>query len=78
MVMRIGLNSRDRDNFPVRSHDEETAAGSAFVIGVDPVVGLLFADVVESFVLAGRHLSAHGSNGIYRFGEFDAQVGDKR
>ena len=49
------FRARDADELPGRGHDEKHAAVLAPPVGVDPVVGLLFAYVLEGFVSATRH-----------------------
>jgi hypothetical protein len=51
-----------------RGDDEEVAAGGAFVVGVDAVVGLLLPDELEGLMSAWGQLLWPRAGGFYAFG----------
>ena len=58
----------DAYELPGRSEDEEHTAVFAAAIDVHAVVGLLFSDVLEGFVLAARHVEGSVYLRILGFG----------
>ena len=57
------MGSGDSDDLFGRGHHQDGAAGPALVVGVHPVVGLLFPDEIQGFVLAGQVIGRRGETG---------------
>ena len=51
----ITLHSLDCNELAHRGQHEKGPAGLALAVDVDAVVGLLFPDVLDGFMLAGSH-----------------------
>ena len=60
-------NPLDSDEFPGGEKDEVEPAGLASAVDVNPVVGLLFSDVLGGLVFAGGHQGGLGKDTIYAF-----------
>jgi len=60
-------NSLDSDELPSGKKDEIQPTGLASTIDVDPVVSLLFSDVLGGFVSASGHRDGLGRDSIYAF-----------